>query len=235
MGIQTAAVLYLATHKKCCRCKAVQPLDAFAKRAKSKDGKQQRCRACSSMLARLRNGARWAADREDARRTLIQQMADGVRTCYKCKETKPLDHFHRAADGLGGKRACCKDCSNIAHRRLRGCRTDEQRAAMREECRHNAIYFRYKLRPEAYKALLAAQNNVCAICHGPEVVIDPRNNHLRSLCVDHDHKCCPGIRSCGKCIRGLLCSACNQIVGLVEAYPERFPAAADYIGKNKCP
>lgn len=27
--------------------------------------------------------------------------------------------------------------------------------------------------------------------------------------VDHDHKCCSGDKSCGKCVRGILCPGCN--------------------------
>lgn len=30
-----------------------------------------------------------------------------------------------------------------------------------------------------------------------------------SLHVDHDHACCPGERSCGACIRGVLCYVDN--------------------------
>ena len=32
-----------------------------------------------------------------------------------------------------------------------------------------------------------------------------------NLIVDHDHSCCPGPWSCGKCIRGLLCRGCNKL------------------------
>jgi hypothetical protein len=37
----------------------------------------------------------------------------------------------------------------------------------------------------------------------------------RRLNVDHDHRCCPGDQSCGRCVRGLLCKTCNRIEGLL--------------------
>lgn len=53
--------------------------------------------------------------------------------------------------------------------------------------------------------MLQEQGGVCAICKG----VDPSGK----LVVDHDHACCPGQRSCGKCTRGLLCNACNKGLG----------------------
>lgn len=35
------------------------------------------------------------------------------------------------------------------------------------------------------------------------------------LVVDHDHSCCP-TGSCGKCVRGVVCSPCNTRLGKVE-------------------
>lgn len=36
------------------------------------------------------------------------------------------------------------------------------------------------------------------------------------LHIDHDHGCCDYNGSCGNCIRGMLCAACNKVVGSVE-------------------
>lgn len=34
--------------------------------------------------------------------------------------------------------------------------------------------------------------------------------------MDHDHGCCTGNYSCGKCLRGILCGSCNQVLRWVE-------------------
>jgi len=38
----------------------------------------------------------------------------------------------------------------------------------------------------------------------------------RHLQIDHDHNCCNGVRSCGKCVRGIVCNRCNQTVAKYE-------------------
>lgn len=78
---------------------------------------------------------------------------------------------------------------------------------MKEERYH--ILNKYGLTTESYNELLKKQNGVCAICKRPEAL-------KRSLSIDHDHRCCPTHKSCGKCIRGLLCFRCNQAIGLLN-------------------
>ncbi|MFI6356773.1 endonuclease domain-containing protein [Streptomyces sp. NPDC050743] len=71
----------------------------------------------------------------------------------------------------------------------------------------------YNATREFVDLLLDFQQARCAICR----VAD---SGVRTLHIDHDHACCPGRRSCGKCVRGLVCSNCNAY-GL--AWYERLP------------
>lgn len=81
---------------------------------------------------------------------------------------------------------------------------------------------RFGISLEDFVSLLERQGGVCAICAGV-------NANGKALSVDHDHGCCPGDRSCGRCIRGLLCAACNLAIGMMRDDPARLRAAAAYI------
>jgi hypothetical protein len=63
---------------------------------------------------------------------------------------------------------------------------------------------------ESFDRLLEAQGHACAMCREPFEDGQP-------IFIDHDHACCPDEkRSCGKCVRGLLCLRCNTGLGYIE-------------------
>jgi hypothetical protein len=81
----------------------------------------------------------------------------------------------------------------------------------------------YKVTPERYQALSLAQNHRCS-CGKLFAEEQPH--------VDHDHGCCAGVKSCGKCVRGLLCSRCNTVLGLLDENPRLLPAyLLEYLDK----
>jgi len=70
--------------------------------------------------------------------------------------------------------------------------------------------------------MLEDQAGVCAIC-------GLINENGRMLAVDHDHSCCPGDRSCGKCVRKLLCGDCNMGLGKFKDDVELLAKAISYL------
>jgi hypothetical protein len=68
----------------------------------------------------------------------------------------------------------------------------------------------YGMTHEAFAQLLNDQGNACGMCR--EVFTEDS-----VIFVDHDHGCCAEEkRSCGQCVRGLLCLRCNTGLGYVE-------------------
>lgn len=101
------------------------------------------------------------------------------------------------------------------------------RDGLQNRCKRCQKYDRilrvYNLTVEQYDNMQMKQDYSCAICHIPS----------ESLRVDHDHSCCPGEQSCGKCVRALLCHNCNCTLGYGKDNPELLRKAADYIESHR--
>lgn len=80
----------------------------------------------------------------------------------------------------------------------------------------------YGITPDQYAAIKEVQQGKCAICQRA-------TGASKALAIDHDHRCCPGGGSCGKCIRGLLCSICNRMLGYFRDDPNAFGRAMNYL------
>lgn len=83
----------------------------------------------------------------------------------------------------------------------------------------------YSITSADYDRMLADQGGTCDIC-------DRVNADGSSLSVDHDHACCLGQKkSCGRCIRALLCKRCNTALGMVGDDRERLLSLVTYLDR----
>ena len=140
-----------------------------------------------------------------------------MKKCATCGKKKPLSEFYwnksnRYQSG-GFYHSHCKVC----HRARTNASNKAWNATATTEQKRRRYLARHHMTPEQYDELVAAQGGTCAICIAPPRV------------VDHDHGCCPGIFSCGECIRGVLCPTCNQGLGLFKESAELLVQASKYI------
>ncbi len=103
---------------------------------------------------------------------------------------------------------------------------EERRRRMAAAARR--VQTTYNLTDAQYQRLMAVQGGKCAICRraGGNQNGDKGK---RRLAVDHDHTCCPGPTSCGRCVRGLLCGPCNDEMAHARDSPEHFQRAIRYL------
>src|SRR3990167_3284302 len=103
-----------------------------------------------------------------------------MRTCTRCKETKPLTAFFADRSKKHGLGARCKPCKRIEHREYMR-RTDGHRRrywANPKVERERHLVRKYGVSLAAYDRMLAEQGGECAICG---------KTQTRAFDVDHDH------------------------------------------------
>lgn len=138
-----------------------------------------------------------------SRSVFKDRAPEGFRTCRKCLLVFPVEeNFYvtvRSAGGPPGWSTYCKICES----------RKERKPVDPLVARGYVLKFRYNITVERYDELLAAQDGVCAVCGEPP----PEGSYLS---VDHDHSCCSASdKTCGLCIRGLLCTTCNTGIGML--------------------
>lgn len=143
----------------------------------------------------------------DKRVTYPDFRVSGEKECRTCHTVKSVRAFSRDSSNKDGLSNKCGEC-------VRTSRTENK---LRDSLK------RHNLTVPQYKNMLMAQEYSCAICETPQ------EDEWRALSVDHDHTCCPGQKSCGKCVRGLLCSKCNLGIGYFDDNAVKLSKAAKYL------
>jgi hypothetical protein len=129
--------------------------------------------------------------------------AEGRKQCADCQEWLPESAYASQPKSGDGLRARCRSCTRIRR--------------MAEV---------YGLSREQYDALFESQGRRCAICGVTQA----------KWVIDHDHACCEGerrkqVKTCGRCVRGILCDPCNTGLGRFGDSAAVLLRAAAYLGR----
>ena len=187
-------------NKTCAGCKEILNIDNFYKRSREKDGFDYYCKNCrtKNTLKSHRGGHR-------------KNRGCSVDNCNRVHYSKNLCKVHYTRNLRNGKTETLHDKSNGKY----------------EYGRQYHLRYIFKKTVEEYNEMA---KNGCYVC-------GYMGNGHKMLHMDHDHKCCTPEyddngktkykRTCGNCVRGVLCDACNRSVGLYERgilredYPNR--------------
>jgi hypothetical protein len=124
------------------------------------------------------------------------------RPCWLCEKPVRIDGTAARAHERAGRRALALCEEHQCFRRL-----------ALQGLRHQA---------STEKIIGWMREPMCDFCHEPLAF---RSAGLstggEAPVVDHDHNCCPGRRSCGECIRGLVHGRCNILIGHAQAAVDR--------------
>lgn len=156
-----------------------------------------------------------------------------MKTCNKCGFEKKLNEFYDRPGAKDGKRADCIKCLRKQQKAHRAKNAEALSARQRAYAAANPDIIRnqrlkkYALTLDDYDRMLEEQLGLCA---NPGCFNEPTAD--KRFHVDHDHFCCDGKRSCGKCVRGLLCRACNLALGYVQDDIKRLQGLIDYLRSN---
>jgi hypothetical protein len=158
-----------------------------------------------------------------------------MKQCTKCKTTKTINEFAKNKSNASGIHSWCKKCMtdkvleyrggrklkpikrNDTHKECRLCGEMKiilgNKNAYCDDCMSKKNYernikLRFHMSLDEYQNMLVKQNGLCFICQ--------ENPEGRRLSIDHDHSCCPGQYTCGKCIRSLVCHRCNMVLGQIK-------------------
>ena len=155
-----------------------------------------------------------------------------MKTCYKCKHTKPVEDFRSNAKS-GYIDSYCRPCRNSYEKNryasmpkvkkhwLEG-KTEEEKLRLRRQKSARRRYNRYGLNLEELTARLEAQYGGCAVCSTP-LTLDSHDNaeRVKVAHVDHTH-------TTGQ-VRGILCSKCNHALGLLDEDESRILSLLAYV------
>lgn len=132
--------------------------------------------------------------------------------CTKCKVSLSISAFGRDKARYDGLNPACKTCANSRSASWKARNPDRVRRVA--AVKHRS--YCYGLTPATWDALVLRSEGRCECCN-----YQFYPDHARAICVDHCHD--------SNKVRGLLCQACNSMLGQAKDDAVRLGAGINYL------
>jgi hypothetical protein len=177
----------------CVECHILKPAEEFHWRIKGQFMRQQKCKDCS---------AQYGALYKQEQKTLLGE--EGMAAYHKERYEKTKERqltYHKDYYQKNQERLQQQSRTYYAN----------NKETMSQQVKKRRLLTKFGLTLEDFAAMLAAQNNVCAIC----------GQNRGRLVVDHCH-------TTGR-VRGLLCTPCNSFLGRIHDSIEALDTIKRYL------
>jgi hypothetical protein len=142
------------------------------------------------------------------------------KNCSKQGQLLSKDNFYITNNKYSSQ---CKSCKKQYGRNYDRSRHNDPKRKAHQKKYHQIYHLKYDydLSVEDHDKMLKQQNGCCKICN----VFKEEKYNRKGLFVDHCH-------ATNK-VRGLLCSACNHLLGMVKDDTQILEAAIRYLKESK--
>lgn len=142
-----------------------------------------------------------------------------MKTCTVCKQQKSFSDFYNRKASEDGKAYRCKVCDNHAVRQYR---RKNQKNWSQIQKRANRLH-KHGITQDQFDKMYIQQNGKCNICNCELDINLPPKDTKRVCVIDHCHT--------SGTVRGLLCTKCNQALGLFNDNVNSLKKAIQYLSE----
>lgn len=141
-------------------------------------------------------------------------LGNRMKKCRRCLKEKSLSEFWKDKSNKDGHKNICIGCNRLLNKYW----YERNRKEKINYSKNKYCKYRYGISFDDKRKLWLGQDKKCLICR-EEMLLG------KSCHIDHDHNT--------KEIRGLLCSKCNQLIGLARKSKEILLSAIKYLEKKQ--
>jgi hypothetical protein len=142
-------------------------------------------------------------------------VTEGTKKCSVCGAVKVAEAFFKNTNSVAGLSSGCKTCLGAQHKAWYDVHSKDPMVKARQ--RNWQMLHYYGIDQKEFDRMLAEQGGKCKICKDA-------NPGTKGWALDHNHTT--------KEVRGILCQACNKLLGFAKDNPAVLREAANYLDKS---